>query len=228
MVRDPDRPSTTMPRTYLIDLYDTLVSSDWERWRRELSGMAGISLERLDEAFHETRAARNTGAYPDLEASTRAVIRAAGLSEDDGTVRRWVEMDARFMRTGVRPYPDSLPTVRAIRQGGASAVLVSNCGPDTRLLVERLHLEAEFDALILSFEIGARKPDPAIYRAALTAVGAQASDAVFIDDQTAYCDGARDLGIDTRLIMRSDAHPAEGFAGSTNGHVVIHTLSELL
>jgi putative hydrolase of the HAD superfamily len=217
-----------VPRAYLIDLYDTLVSSDWERWRRELSGMAGISVDRLDEAFHETRAARNTGGYPDLETSTRAVVRAAGIDDDERTVRRWVDMDTEFMRTAVHLHEDSLPTVRALRARGSSAVLVSNCGPDTGLLVERLRLDAEFDALILSFELGARKPDPTIYRAALAAVGAVAADAVFVDDQATYCDGARALGIDTRLIVRPDAQPAEGFAPSTNGHAVIRNLSELL
>jgi putative hydrolase of the HAD superfamily len=217
-----------MPRAYLIDLYDTLVSSDWGRWRRTLSEMAGITVERLDEAFHETRAARNTGAYPDLVTSTKAVIRAAGLPDDDGVVRRWVEMDTEFMRTAVHPYGDALPTVRALRERGAATVLVSNCGPDTRMLVERLDLEAEFDALILSFEVGVRKPDPAIYRAALAAVGAEPSEAVFVDDQVAYCDGARAVGIDTRLILRADASPPEGSAAAPNGHGVIRGLTELL
>jgi FMN phosphatase YigB (HAD superfamily) len=51
---------------------------------------------------------------------------------------------------------------------------------------------------------------------------------VFVDDQTAYCDGARALGIDTRLIQRPTATPFEGFAPSTNGHAVITGLAELL
>jgi len=217
-----------MQKTYLIDLYDTLVSSDWERWRRELSAMAGITVERLDRAFHETRASRNTGAYPDLETSTRAVIHAAGLPDDHGTLRRWIEMDIEFMGTAVRLHEDSLPAIRTIRGRGATAVLVSNCGPDTRLLVERLGLEAEFDALILSFEIGARKPDAAIYEAALASVGGTPTAALFVDDQAEYCDGARALGIDTRLMVRSGTEPAEGFASATNGHVVIGDLSALL
>jgi putative hydrolase of the HAD superfamily len=217
-----------VPNAFLIDLYDTLVRSDWDRWRDELSRRAGVPLETLDHAFRETRAPRNTGAYPNLDESARAIIRAAGLRDDPETVRWWVDMDIRFMQTGIDLYDDSLPTVRALRERGAAAVLVSNCGPDTRYLVERLGLEAEFDALILSFEIGTRKPDRAIYEAALSSVGAQPSDALFVDDQADYCDGARAVGIDTRLIMRRGAHPAEGFAASTDGHSVIHDLATLL
>jgi putative hydrolase of the HAD superfamily len=217
-----------VPRAYLIDLYDTLVRSDWDRWRDELSRGTGVSVETLDRAFHETRAARNTGGYPDLEASTRAVMLAAGLPDDPEQLRWWVDVDVRFMHDGVELYGDSLPTVRALRERGDVVVLVSNCGPDTRTLVDRLDLATEFDALVLSFEVGVRKPDAAIYEAALLAVGAAPESALFVDDQASYCDGARALGIDTRLIVRRGADPPEGFAPSTNGHAVIEDLASLL
>jgi len=217
-----------VPRTYLIDLYDTLVSSDWERRRAELSSEAGISVERLDRAFHQTLEARNTGRYDGVQEGTRAIVLAAGLPDDPEIVRRWVEMTERFMRDDVHLYGDSLPTVRALRDRGDRAVLVSNCSEDTRTAIDRLGLEEEFDALILSFEIGVRKPDPAIYRAALSAVAAHPSESLFVDDQIGFCDGARALGIDTRLIIRPGASPADVAAASANGHVTITRLAALL
>jgi putative hydrolase of the HAD superfamily len=132
------------------------------------------------------------------------------------------------MTTGIRLFDDSIPTVRALRADGVRTALVSNCSHNTRPVVARLGLEQEFDAMILSFEVGSRKPQPAIYQAALDAVGGDAAHAIFVDDQADYCDGARALGIDTRLIIRSDAHPPEGFAASTNGHRVIPDLASLL
>lgn len=214
-------------RAFLIDLYDTLVHSEWDRWRDELSRGAGVPVEALDRAFHDTHAARNTGAYPTLEDSARAIILAAGLRDDTETVRWWIGTEVRFMQEGVQLHPDSVPTVRALRERGDATVLVSNCGPDTRLLVDRLELESEFDAVILSFEIGVRKPDAGIYEAALRSVGARAEDALFVDDQVDYCDGARALGIETRLILRPGAQ-APPFAASTDGHSVIRDLTSLL
>ena len=71
------------------------------------------------------------------------------------------------MGASVRPYDDSLEVVRALRGRGVPTALVSNCSHNTRPIVARLGLEQEFDAVILSFEVGVMKPDPEIYREAL-------------------------------------------------------------
>ena len=217
-----------VPRAVLIDLYDTLVASDWHLWRDLLAGHVGMDPATLGRAFDATRPDRSVGAFATEEDDTRAVLEAAGLTHDAGHIRELVRIERDFMTTGVRLYEDSIPTVRALRAEGVKTVLVSNCSHNTRPVVARLDLEREFDALILSFEVGARKPQRAIYQAALDAVGSQAADATFVDDQADYCDGARALGLDTRLIIRPDAHPPEGFASSTNGHHVITDLTPLL
>ena len=48
-----------------------------------------------------------------------------------------------------------------------------------------------------------------------------------MDDQVDYCDGARALGIDTRLMLRPGLQP-DPFAASTDGHLVIRDLNSLL
>jgi putative hydrolase of the HAD superfamily len=217
-----------VPRAVLIDLYDTLVASDWHLWRDLLASHVGMDPATLGRAFDQTRPDRSVGAFATEADDTRAVLEAAGLTHDAEQVRELVRIEREFMTTGIRLFDDSIPTVRALRAKGVRTALVSNCSHNTRPVVARLGLEQEFDALILSFEVGSRKPQPAIYLAAIEAVGSDAADAIFVDDQADYCDGARALGIDTRLIIRLDAHPPEGFASSTNGHRVIPDLATLL
>ncbi len=101
--------------------------------------------------------------------------------------------------------------------------LVSNCSHSTRGIVDRLGLVEAFDEVVLSFEVGLRKPDPAIYREALGRLDVEPGRAVFVDDQQEYCDGAASIGIETYLIDRTgDATPDE------NGHRVIRDLRPLL
>jgi putative hydrolase of the HAD superfamily len=131
-----------------------------------------------------------------------------------------------FVSARVNLYPDSLPAIRALREGGTRVALVSNCSFDTPPLIERLELAQEFDAIILSFEVGILKPDPGIYEAALSSLGdISPEEALFVDDQPVFCDAATALGLDTRLIRRNSSGPSE--QEETNGHVVIASLAEL-
>jgi putative hydrolase of the HAD superfamily len=152
-----------------------------------------------------------------------AIVRAAGVEPSPVLIERLVEMERAFFETGVELWEDSLPVVRELRDRGVKTSLISNCSHSTRGIVERLGIAEAFDDVVLSFEVGLRKPDPAIYRLALERVGVAAEDAVFVDDQPAYCDGAAALGIETFLIDRSgDGTP------DLNGHRVIGDLRALL
>lgn len=53
----------------------------------------------------------------------------------------------------------------------------------------------EFDDYVLSFRVGAMKPDPVIYRAALTCAGCSAGEAFFVDDLPVNIEAAEELGI---------------------------------
>jgi len=210
---------------YLLDLYDTLAHGDWIAWREELASITGLSQDAIGDAYERTRAARNRGEFESPAGDVAAILDAARL---DGTLaERVLEAETAFSDR-IALYDDVLPTLARIRDAGVRTVIVSNCSWGTRGTVERLGLDRACDAVVLSCEVGAHKPEAAIYRTALNALDVAASDAVFVDDQTAYCDGARALGIDTRLIQRPTATPFEGFAPSANGHTVITGLNELL
>jgi HAD superfamily hydrolase (TIGR01509 family) len=214
-----------MPGAYLLDLYDTLAHGDWISWRAELAEITGLSQDAIGRAYERTRAARNRGEFESPEGDVAAIVDAAGL--DAAVVDRVLAGETAFAER-ITLYDDVLPTLAQMRERGHLTVIVSNCSWGTRPTVDRLGLEEACDAVVLSCEVGVHKPEPGIYQKALAALGVTAADAVFVDDQTAYCDGARALGIGTRLIQRPTATPFEGFAPSTNGHTVIHGLAELL
>lgn len=213
--------------TVLLDLYDTLAWSDWEVWQGVLAHELGITVEQAARAFDVTRPSRSVGANPDGAADLAAVIREAGVEVSPERLVWLYEQERAHIQDGLHLFDESLAVLRALRARGVKTALVSNCSHNTRPGVDRLRLEDEMDAVVLSFEVGARKPEPAIYLEALRALGANADDAVFVDDQPAYCDGAAALGIDTLLIVR-DREPLEGRSSSTNAHRVITSLDALV
>ena len=217
------------PVAVLLDLYDTLVRSDWEEMRDLMADRLSIDARVLHDAFDATRPARSIGRYEDVEGDMAAVIEATGLPADDETVRDLASLEFEFLVDHVRLHDDALPVIRECRSRGVRSVLVSNCSHSTRAVVERLGLLDELDAAVLSYEVRARKPQPEIYLAALERAGdVTPAQALFVDDQRRYCDGAAALGIDTRLIVRPGEVPMEGVASATNRHRVIASLRELL
>lgn len=77
----------------------------------------------------------------------------------------------------------------------AKLVLISNA--TSRLLsdLRRLGIAEDFDYIINSSEVGAAKPDPNIYFAALNTVGAVPGQALFVDDNAGHVAAATRLGI---------------------------------
>jgi putative hydrolase of the HAD superfamily len=215
-------------RAVLLDLYDTLAWTEWPTMRAELEDRFGLGEAALLRAFTTTREARSTGAFGSAEGDLAAILEAAGVPSEPELVHELNEARVKaFADNGVHLWNDSIPTMRELRARGLRTAIVSNCDHATRPIVDDLGLEHEADAIVLSFEVGVAKPDPGIYRAALEAVGAGPEEAVFVDDQAWYCEGAEALGIRSFLIRRDDADPAEGF-GAAGDRDVLHDLRSLL
>ena len=61
---------------------------------------------------------------------------------------------------------------------------------------ERYPLLRHFDGYVLSYEVGALKPSPEIYRQAIASAGCRAEECFFTDDIPAFVEAARREGID--------------------------------
>jgi len=213
------------PTAVLIDLYDTLVWGEWPGLRDTMAARIGISSAALQSAFDSTRPSRGVGSFAGAEEDMASVLEACGLDPEPGLVGELLELERSSLLTRIHLYDDSIPVLRALRVKGVRTALVSNCSRSTRAVVDDLGLDREMDAVVLSFEIGAAKPDAAIYRAALDRLGAEPAGAAFVDDQSVYCDGAAALGMRTYLIQRD---PSLGDDVSTDGHTLIRDLAALL
>lgn len=98
-------------------------------------------------------------------------------------------------------YDDAAPLLSALRQRGVRTAVLSNVGVDIRPVMERHGLSA--DAVVLSCEVGAVKPQPEIFAAALAALGVEPQEALMVGDSWEDDAGAAALGIRTLILPRT-------------------------
>lgn len=92
--------------------------------------------------------------------------------------------------------------VRAVEQlvGRVRLVLLSNTHDQhVAWLRPRLPVLERFDALVLSYEVGAIKPERLIYERALAAAAVPPERAVFFDDVARYAEAAAQVGMHGRV-----------------------------
>lgn len=159
------------------------------------------SLESMRE--HRTRFAEaNPALAHDLTELRRQALRQL-LSEYGYDVALAEAAVALFReaRNQVEPYDDVLPALAALR---AEYVLVSVTNGNAQ--VEYTSLRDSFDFSITAAEVGAAKPDPAVFKAAGARTGIALPDMLHVgDDPERDVMAARDAGLKTVWLSRSKA-----------------------
>jgi epoxide hydrolase-like predicted phosphatase len=85
--------------------------------------------------------------------------------------------------------------IRKLHQSYKTALL-SNAWDDLRqVIAEKWHFEDAFDIMIISAEECITKPDPRIFTLALTRLGVEANQAIFVDDMKRNIEGAKVVGL---------------------------------
>jgi putative hydrolase of the HAD superfamily len=106
-------------------------------------------------------------------------------------------------------YPDSAPALRALRAAGWALVVVSNWDASLHERLAETGLGELVDGAVASAELGAAKPDGAIFTRALAIAGAEPGDAWHVgDDVEADVEGALAAGIRPVLLARAGDPPA--------------------
>jgi putative hydrolase of the HAD superfamily len=107
------------------------------------------------------------------------------------------------------PYADTRATLEAVRQRGLKVGVVSNVPADLRPVFAKHNLDSLVDSFTHSFEVGAEKPDPAIFLAAAKSLGVTPNETLMVGDHEV------DRGAE-RAGMRAFVLPAE-FEGDVRG-----------
>jgi HAD superfamily hydrolase (TIGR01509 family) len=186
---------------FLVDVYDTILDSNLSDRVAAIADLAGVPRPEWTRAWLGLARERDTGALTMAGGFARALT-ACGREPDPVLTEKLVAADAELLLASTSVYPDTAPFFEAARGQDIAVVLVSNCGYSTRPMLAAKGLLDLVDAAVLSCEVGTAKPDPEIYQIALRSLGVQAADAVFLDDQPGYCDGAAAVGVRPIQVVR--------------------------
>lgn len=183
----------------------------------------GLSADpaAVDRAFRAAFSAAPPLAFPGAGSGRRpalergwwyAVMRAAlRVGTADAAFERCAAalFDHYAHRDAWRVFPDVPDTLAALRARGLRLVVVSNFDARLGPLLGDLGLAPSFHHVEHSSHAGVAKPDPAIFHAALRAIGVAPGAALHVGDSARNdVEGARAAGLRAALLDRRDRRPA--------------------
>jgi putative hydrolase of the HAD superfamily len=198
-------------RAILLDALGTLVELEppWVHLREALG--AGVPDDELERAVRAEmryyRAHSDEGRDPDSLADLRR--RCAAVLSDE--LKLEVEPATLMAAIRFRAYPDAAPALEDLRRRGLALLCVSNWDCSLPDVLARCGLGSALDGVVTSAITRARKPDPAIFAAALEAAGCSPGEALHVGDTPEEdVAGARAAGIPAVLIDREGTDRAGG------------------
>jgi len=190
------------PEFVFLDLGNVIVSFDRERSFRQMAAVAGIDAPVVEEALETHR-------LP--EALERGAI-------------DWPQFHVDFCRlTGTTPASEALahaasdmfslniamlPVIAGLERAGVPLGILSNtcCIHWNHLRASRYAVvPGNFAVTVLSHEVAALKPEPAIYARAAAQVGVRPERIFFCDDIPAHVKAARAAGWDAEVFTSASA-----------------------
>jgi HAD superfamily hydrolase (TIGR01509 family) len=157
-----------------------------------LTQPTGRSVQMTEEAY-QAWLNRDLAPYLHREAYLH-VLRESGLPDHHARSL----YDRVIDPASWTPYPDTVEVLRSLREHKVKTAVVSNIAFDIRPAFQTAGAHA--DEFVLSFEVGAVKPDPRIFHVALDRLGVPPEDAIMVGDSEENDGAARALGCDFVLV----------------------------
>lgn len=156
-------------------------------------------------APHETEGARPDDDRGWWQALVGRTLDECGGAPELNRDAYFSELWSEFTRPGIwELYPETLDVLTALK-GRARLAVVSNFDSRLRTILAHLGITECFDDIVISSEIGADKPSPRIFSAALARANVRAADALHVGDEPeADWQGAERSGIRAFRLQRPD------------------------
>lgn len=181
----------------IFDMYETLVTQLESPlyYGAQIAEDLGLTQDVFLPEWRQTETARATGKQT-FEEVIEMLMKAHGVYNRE----RYHQVVAK--RIAVQKdcfshlHPQILPLLTELKKEGIKIGLITNCFSEEAKLIRESRLFSYFDAPCLSWELGVRKPDPAIYHACLAQLDVPAEGCLYVGDGGSQeLEAARALGM---------------------------------
>jgi len=196
-----------MIKTFLFDLGNVLVDFSHDQMCRQMGEVCHVSPDQMkaflfgDDYHLEFERGRVSA-----EEFHRGIEQHFATSIEAETLRV-ASADIFTVK------PDMLAVLRSLRSQSFRLVMLSNTNSlHFEHIRNNFDLVKYFDDFVLSYEVGAAKPEPDIYQAALTKIACEPAGCFYTDDIPDYVAAAREFGLQAEVFTDSEqfiAHLAE-------------------
>jgi putative hydrolase of the HAD superfamily len=184
-------------RAVLLDWGGTLMDDEWSEeiaFEGLRAGLTALSRDGLPdaEAYASYLRAHDDELFPpqredelDLPAAIATSFRGQGIDLTDDDLRAYLRAAQDVWAAHYALAASTHALLEALRTRGLKLALVSNTASPRWLMepiLERMGLVDRVDAIVLSSEVGKRKPHPAIFERALDELGVAPVEALFVGD----------------------------------------------
>ena len=181
----------------IFDMYETLVTQFCSPlyYGTQIAEDLGLRPEEFLPGWRATELDRATGKLT-FEETMERLMKAHGIYSPERH-RRVVEKRIAIQADCfTHLHPGIEPMLSALRERGIRIGLITNCFSEEAKLIRESALFEYFDTPCLSWELGMRKPDPAIYHACLEKLNVSAENCLYVGDGGSQeLEAARALGM---------------------------------
>jgi putative hydrolase of the HAD superfamily len=156
--------------------------TEYERVLAQMATILGAPPAEFRQAWLDTFRSRTTGELPTSQSNIEYICRQLEIHVSTGQVEQAARARLDYTARSMKPRLGALEVLTRLRYESYKTGLVSDCSSEVPAVWGSTPFAPLFDVTVFSCIAGIKKPDPRIYRMALSQLGVMARECLYIGD----------------------------------------------
>ncbi|PJD97043.1 MAG: hypothetical protein CK425_04605 [Parachlamydia sp.] len=184
------KPSTGI-RVVVFDFGGVIAQANTTQMSDFLMNSFAINKEDLSKALREMQNFISSGG------SEKQYWEQYALSKKVILPNNWLDQWDDTIQKSITEIPETIAIVKALQKEGYQTGMLSDVTQYQAEVIRKLGFYDLFNPVLLSYEIGVKKPNAKAFKILLKTLQEPASNVLFIDDRQENVESAKNLGIDS-------------------------------